>query len=275
MAEGILTLNPNFPERNVDGKGLPLIEAPVGAGLGLALVNMFKGKDNDNLPEKTDEDKKKEEPPEDPDFIPEILKLKEIEEEDFDNLINNYRFKDEPIDFKKLYAGEKSTVPTSKKLIKKYKAEGLDLMDAIKKGMSEHDDLQFKFRKKRVKEALETVNVYNSNYVDLLDESIKLTDLDDFKFIKEMDQKGRSDLSNKVRARYDSNWAEANFGENFEEVLQNEQAQALKKVMQDIDPNIKERTVVDDIDDMNQANIDEFFGRKKNADGGIADLLKL
>jgi hypothetical protein len=82
MADGILTLNPNFPERNLEGEKLPLIEAPVGAGIGLVLANMFKDRDDDNLPEKTDKDNKKEKPPEDPDFIPEILKLKEIDDDD-------------------------------------------------------------------------------------------------------------------------------------------------------------------------------------------------
>ena len=82
MADGILTLNPNFPERNLEGEKLPLIEAPVGAGIGLALANFLKDKNKENLPEKIDEDKKKEEPPEDPDFIPEILKLKEIDDDD-------------------------------------------------------------------------------------------------------------------------------------------------------------------------------------------------
>jgi hypothetical protein len=82
MANGILTLNPNFPERNPEGEKLPLIEAPVGAGIGLALANFLKDKNKENLPEKIDEDKKKEEPPEDPDFIPEILKLKEIDDDD-------------------------------------------------------------------------------------------------------------------------------------------------------------------------------------------------
>ena len=84
MADGILTLNPNFPERNLEGEKLPLIEAPVGAGIGLVLANMFKDRDDDNLPEKTDKDNKKEKPPEDPDFIPEILKLKEIDDDDDD-----------------------------------------------------------------------------------------------------------------------------------------------------------------------------------------------
>ena len=45
MANGILTLNPNFPERNPEGEKLPLIEAPVGAGIGLALANFLKEED--------------------------------------------------------------------------------------------------------------------------------------------------------------------------------------------------------------------------------------
>jgi len=33
---------------------------------------------------------------------------------------------------------------------------------------------------------------------------------------------------------------------------------------------------MDDIDDMNKANLDELFGgRKKNADGGLATLLEV
>ena len=84
MAEGILTLNPISPERDPDAERLPIMEAPVGAGIGLALANFLKDKNKENLPEKIDDDKKKEEPPEDPDFIPEILKLKEIDDDDDD-----------------------------------------------------------------------------------------------------------------------------------------------------------------------------------------------
>ena len=39
---------------------------------------------------------------------------------------------------------------------------------------------------------------------------------------------------------------------------------------------IKDRTILDDIDDMNKANIDELFGgRKRNADGGLAKILEV
>ena len=117
MAEGILTLNPSFPERDPDAERLPIIEAPIGAGIGLALANMFKKRgigDNNppspieeekppqqkppkgpdigeeiltnlatrELEKKIDKDDKKEKPPKDPDFIPEILKLKEIDDDD-------------------------------------------------------------------------------------------------------------------------------------------------------------------------------------------------
>ena len=49
MAEGILTLNPSFPERDPDAeRRLPIIEAPLGAGIGLALANMFQNKNKKN-----------------------------------------------------------------------------------------------------------------------------------------------------------------------------------------------------------------------------------
>ena len=44
MAEGILTLNPISPERDPDAERLPIREAPVGAGIGLALANFLKDK---------------------------------------------------------------------------------------------------------------------------------------------------------------------------------------------------------------------------------------
>tara|TARA_R100000541_G_C1880174_1_gene82176 strand:+ start:60 stop:854 length:795 start_codon:yes stop_codon:yes gene_type:complete len=113
MANGILTLNPNFPERNPEGEKLPLIEAPVGAGIGLALANFLKDKNKENLPEKIDEDKKKEEPPEDPDFIPEILKLKEIDDDDNPRLDTPDALNEEGkiVDLDKLVDMEKFDIP--------------------------------------------------------------------------------------------------------------------------------------------------------------------
>jgi len=95
MANGILTLNPNFPERNLEGKKLPLIEAPVGAGIGLALVNFLKDKNKENLPEKTDEEKTpQEEPPEDPNVLPEIAKELTLEKVRSDVKFKKSKYKD-------------------------------------------------------------------------------------------------------------------------------------------------------------------------------------
>ena len=78
MAEGILTLNPNFPERNPEGEELPLIEAPVGAGIGLALANFLKDKKRgigDNNPPSPIEEEKppQKEPPKEPNIGEEVL----------------------------------------------------------------------------------------------------------------------------------------------------------------------------------------------------------
>ncbi len=78
MANGILTLNPNFPERNLEGEKLPLIEAPVGAGIGLALANFLKDKKrgigDNNPPSPIDEEKPpQQEPPKGPDIASDLL----------------------------------------------------------------------------------------------------------------------------------------------------------------------------------------------------------
>ena len=76
MAEGILTLNPMKPEIDPDAERLPIIEAPLGVGIGLALANMFKDRNKENLPEEVDEEKTpQQEPPEgEPDLLPELTK---------------------------------------------------------------------------------------------------------------------------------------------------------------------------------------------------------
>lgn len=113
MAEGILTLNPSFPERDPDAeRRLPIIEAPLGAGIGLVLANMFKDR-GDNLPKKTDKDDKKEKPPKDPDFIPEVLTLKEIDDDDDPALDTPEAFDEEGkvVDMDKLVKEEIDGVP--------------------------------------------------------------------------------------------------------------------------------------------------------------------
>ena len=79
-----------------------------------------------------------------------------------------------------------------------------------------------------------------------------------------------------MRALRHPDWAAANFGQDYMTVLEQRQAQGIRGLMQKIDPNIKDRTILDDIDDMNKANIDELFGgRKRNADGGLAKILEV
>ena len=72
MANGILTLNPNFPERDPNAERLPIIEAPIGAGIGFVLANMFQNKNKKNLPTKKKIKKSNQEPPKDPNLLPEI-----------------------------------------------------------------------------------------------------------------------------------------------------------------------------------------------------------
>jgi hypothetical protein len=90
-----------------------LIDPALGAGIGLALANMFKNKNKENLPEKTDKDDKKEKPPEDPDFIPEVLTLKEIDEDDNPDLDTPEAFNEEGkiVDTGKLVKKEIDGVP--------------------------------------------------------------------------------------------------------------------------------------------------------------------
>ena len=79
-----------------------------------------------------------------------------------------------------------------------------------------------------------------------------------------------------MRALRHPEWAAANFGEDYMSVLQNRQVQGINKLMEKIDPNMQERSLVDDIDDMNKANIDDLFGkRRKNANGGLAKILEV
>ena len=77
MAEGILTLDPITPERDPDQLGGPgYIEAPLGAGIGLALANMFKkrGIGDNNPPSPIEEEKPpQKEPPKEPNVGEEIL----------------------------------------------------------------------------------------------------------------------------------------------------------------------------------------------------------
>jgi len=148
------------------------------------------------------------------------------------------------------------------KLIKQYKSEGMEFMDAIKKAQTEAGGVRYEAKMKIIDDAMKETNVMSDDYVDLLDMKIKLEDPD---FAKDYMNFSET-LKNKTRARTDEGWAEANFGDNYNERIDIARS---KEINESIDPNITERSLVDDIDDMNIANTDEFFGvRKKNAEGG-------
>lgn len=174
----------------------------------------------------------------------------------------------------KLYRGVKGLQQgkIEKELINKYRGQGMDLLEAINKANPEANQIVKNRKLKVIQDKFNKTNVLTDDYVKLIDEEIKLNDPELFKDIIKFEKNNRSDLVDKMRALRHPDWAEANFGEDYLDVLQQRQSRAIKQMMDDIDPNVKERTVVDDIDDMNQANIDEFFGRKKNANGGRIDF---
>ena len=158
-----------------------------------------------------------------------------------------------------------------KELIKKYKDEGIDFIDAITKGNKDADAIVTGRKLDFLKTKFDDTNVYSDDYVKLIDEEIRLNDPEMFKDIRQFEINGRPALADKMRALRHPDWAEANFGEDYMTVLEKGQT---RELLNKIDPNIKERSLVDDIDDMNKANIDDFFGkRRKNADGGLAKIL--
>ena len=158
-----------------------------------------------------------------------------------------------------------------KDLINKYKNEGMEFIDAVTKGTDEGAQIVNEKKLNFLKTKFDDTNVYSDDYVKLIDEEIKLNDPEMFKDIRQFELNGRPELADKMRALRHPEWAAANFGEDYLTVLENRQVQGINRMMEDIDPNIKERSVLDDIDDMNRANIDDLFGRKKNADGGSVD----
>ncbi len=168
-----------------------------------------------------------------------------------------------------------------KELIKKYRNEGMDFIDAITKGNQEADRIVTSRKLDFLKTKFGDTNVYSDDYVKLIDEEIRLSDPDLFNDIRQFEINGRPELADKMRALYHPEWAEAKFGKDYLTVLENRQVQGINRMMEDIDSNIKkrsikERSIVDDIDEMNQANIDDFFGkRRKNADGGLAKILEV
>jgi len=160
-----------------------------------------------------------------------------------------------------------------KELVKKYKDEGMDFIDAITKGNQDADKIVTSRKLDFLKTKFDDTNIYSDDYVKLIDEEIKLNDPELFQTIRQFEKNNRPSLANKMRALRHPDWAEATFGEDYMTILERGQTSEL---LSKVNPNIKERTIVDDIDDMNKVNIDELFGgRKRNADGGIAGILEV
>ena len=157
-----------------------------------------------------------------------------------------------------------------KDLIKKYKDQGMPFIDALTKGNKEGFEIVNQRKLKIIKDKMSEVNIQSDDYVNLMDEHIRIVEPDFYKDIKRWDST-RPDLADKQRALFFPDWAEARYGADYEGVLQRQQARALRE---NIDPNFKEPLssadqMVSDIDDMNKANLDELLeGRKKNAYGG-------
>ena len=161
----------------------------------------------------------------------------------------------------------------AKELIRKYRDEGMDFGDAITKGNQEADQIVTGRKLDFLKTKFDDTNILTDDYVKLIDEEIKLNDPELFQTIRQFEKNNRPALADKMRALRHPDWAAANFGEDYMTVLERGQT---RELLNKIDPNIKERTILDDIDDMNKANIDELFGgRKRNADGGLAKILEV
>ena len=176
-----------------------------------------------------------------------------------------------------LYKGKKGLQEGAirKKLVKEYKEKGasFDVFKVYDEAKVIVDDKKLDI----VQDAMTKVDIRSDDYIRLMDEQIRLTDYELYKDIKRWDEY-RPDLSAKVRARHDPYWAESNFGENYDEVLLRNQAQALKAQSDEIDrmypdsdggiQDIQQQTVKE-IDEMNKANIAEVIeGKKKHAIGG-------
>jgi hypothetical protein len=160
-----------------------------------------------------------------------------------------------------------------KELIKKYKREDAkrSLLDIIKQSNEEANEIVKNKKLNFLKDKFQNTNVFTDDYVKLIDEEIKLNDPELFKTIKQFEANDRPALADKMRALRHPDWAEANYGEDYMSALEQGQAREINQMTDDL-PDVQERTLVDDIDDMNKANIDEIMGRKKNSIGGRINL---
>ena len=156
-----------------------------------------------------------------------------------------------------------------RKLREKY-GKGFEAHD---KAMNEATEIVNQKKLKIVADKMNEVNIGSDAYVDLIDEHIRLTDREMYKDLKRW-KNTRPDLADKTRTLFFPDWAEAQYGEDYQGALNNRQAATLREKSDEIDKMYPDtdggiQGLVDEIDDMNKANIDEIIGgRKKNASGG-------
>jgi len=161
-----------------------------------------------------------------------------------------------------------------RKLREKY-GKGFEAHD---KAMNEATEIVNQKKLKIVADKMNEVNIGSDAYVDLIDEHIRLTDREMYKDLKRW-KNTRPDLADKTRTLFFPDWAEAQYGEDYQGALNNRQAATLREKSDEIDKMYPDtdggiQGLVDEIDDMNKANIDEIIGgRKKNASGGRIGMM--
>ena len=165
--------------------------------------------------------------------------------------------------------------------MKQYRSQGMNPFKSSEKAMAEALEITRNKKIKIVEDQMNKTDHLSDDFVDLIDEHIRLRDYETYKDIKRWDRT-RPSLADKSRALHFPDWAAARYGEDYHHALERGQARELRE---SIDPNIKEpahpsfvgeQQTVDEIDAMNKANLDELLeGRKKNASGGIAGQLHL
>ena len=114
------------------------------------------------------------------------------------------------------------------KLRKLYKSQGMQGFEAMNKAMNEATNIVNQKKLKIVADKMNEVKVNSDDYVDLIDEHIRLTDIDAYKDIKRW-KNTRPDLADKTRALHFPHWAKARYGEDYHGVFQRRQALALKE----------------------------------------------
>ena len=86
-----------------------------------------------------------------------------------------------------------------KDLIKKYKDQGMDFIEAVTKGTDEGTQIVNNKKLNFLKTKFDNTNVYSDDYVKLIDEEIRLNDPEMFKDIRQFELNGRPELAEDKR----------------------------------------------------------------------------